>query len=184
MAKHTTTATAKQGGRRASSDAKGVTRSATGKGKSATGVIKMLAPTAIYHATPHERVKMIRKGVPATCLVDIIREMDISKERLYTTLDLPRSTIDNNIRNKVTLSAAHSERVIGLERLIGQVAVMVEQSGNSRRFRFDAARWVGEWLERPLSALGGEKPANFMDTMEGQNLVSKLLAQSQSGAYA
>jgi hypothetical protein len=49
---------------------------------------------------------------------------------------------------------------------------------------FDASRWVGEWLERPLPALGGAKPAEYMDTMEGQELISRLLAQAQSGAYA
>ena len=59
---------------------------------------------------------------------------------------------------------------------------MVAQSGDPAGF--DPDRWVGEWLERPLPALGGAAPGEFMDTMEGQYLVSRLLAQSQSGAYA
>lgn len=44
--------------------------------------------------------------------------------------------------------------------------------------------WVGEWLERPSPALGGAKPADFMDTMEGQGLVTRLLLQSQVGVFA
>jgi putative toxin-antitoxin system antitoxin component (TIGR02293 family) len=144
--------------------------------------LKKIAPAALYRATGIERVQMIRDGVPATVLEEIVRKMDIPKERLYTTLRLPRSTVDRKIRNNGTLSAEHSERVIGLERLIGQVEVMVAQSGNPQGF--EAERWVGEWLDRPLPALGGAKPADFMDTMEGQDLVSRLLAQSQSGAYA
>ena len=75
-----------------------------------------------------------------------------------------------------------SDRVIGLERLVEQVAEMVKQSGNSDGF--DAGRWVEEWLQRPLPALAGKKPADYMDTMSGQDLVSKLLAQSQYGTYA
>ncbi len=190
MAKQVTMATAKQGSRRAPHGAKDIAPPATEKKKPAPGAklrtgaskMRMIAPVGIYRATPQERVKMIHAGVPATSVEEIVHNMAIPKVRLYTTLGLPRSTMDSNIRKKATLSVAHSERVIGLERLIGQVAVMVEQSGNSEGF--DAYQWLGIWLERPLPALGGEKPANFMDTMEGQDLVSKLLARSQSGAYA
>jgi len=38
-------------------------------------------------------------------------------------------------------------------RLIGQVQAMVEQSGNPEGF--DAAHWLGAWLDEPLPALGG-----------------------------
>ncbi len=140
------------------------------------------AAAALHRATGLERVELIREGVPASALDQIVRRMHISRERLYATLRLPRSTIDRKIKNNETLSAEHSERVIGLGRLIGQVEVMVAQSGSPAGF--DADRWVGEWLERPLPALGGAAPGELMDTMEGQYLVSRLLAQSQSGAYA
>jgi uncharacterized protein (DUF2384 family) len=58
---------------------------------------------------------------------------------------------------------------------------MLIESGHDEKF--DASRWVGAWLERPLPALGGSKPADYMDTIEGQEFISRLLAQSQSGAY-
>lgn len=160
----------------------------TGKRRSAVGaqprtvMIKAVTPAALFRATVLERVQMIRRGLPASVLVQIGRRMDIPNERLYATLRLPRSTVVRKIQNNAILSAEHSERVIGLERLIGQVEAMVAQSGNPEGF--DADRWLGEWLERPLPALGGSKPADFMDTMEGQELVARLLAQAQSGAYA
>ena len=40
------------------------------------------------------------------------------------------------------------------------------------------------WLTEPLPALGGSRPADLMDTMEGQSLVAAALAKIQSGAYA
>jgi putative toxin-antitoxin system antitoxin component (TIGR02293 family) len=135
-----------------------------------------------YSASDFERIKMIREGVPAALLVDLGRVMNISNELLFTALALPRSTVVRKIQEKKSLSADQSERVIGLERLVGQVGEMVTQSGNPEGF--DAGRWVGEWLQRPLPALAGKRPAEFMDTMAGQDLISKLLAQSQSGAYA
>ena len=58
----------------------------------------------------------------------------------------------------------------------------VEESGDPTDF--DAPAWTATWLDRPLPALGGRKPADFMDTAEGQQLVSNLIARMQSGAYA
>lgn len=72
--------------------------------------------------------------------------------------------------------------MLGIETLIGMVQRMVEQSGNP--MEFDAARWVADWLTRPLPALGGATPASYMDTFEGQKLVAELLSMNQSGAYA
>ncbi|HRH72307.1 MAG TPA: DUF2384 domain-containing protein, partial [Zoogloea sp.] len=104
------------------------------------------------------------------------------KERLVRFLDLRPATIARKIREGEMLSTDQSERVLGLERLIGQVAVMVGDSGDSTGF--DAARWVGDWLEQPIPALGGAKPADYMDTIEGQERVSRLLVQSQAGVFA
>lgn len=75
------------------------------------------------------------------------------------------------------LSAEDSERVTGMSNLIGQVQAMVEQSGHPEGF--DAAKWIAHWLEESSPALGGECPAAYMDSMEGQKLVSNLLSTMQ-----
>jgi uncharacterized protein (DUF2384 family) len=49
---------------------------------------------------------------------------------------------------------------------------------------FVAAQWVAQWLEHPLPALANARPADYMDTIEGQALVAGLLAKMQTGAYA
>ena len=139
-------------------------------------------PRAVYRASRPERVQLIRAGIPAAYLDQIASKMAIPKELLYKNLRLPRSTVDRKVREKVVLSPEHTERVIGLERLIGQLEVMVLESGDGSAF--DAHTWLGVWLENPLPALGGLKPADYMDTMAGQEIVSTLLAQMQSGAYA
>ena len=69
-----------------------------------------------------------------------------------------------------------------LVKLVGQIEAMVEESGNPDRF--DAPEWLSRWLREPLPALGGDKPINLLDTMEGQALVSRALAQMQTCAYA
>ena len=108
--------------------------------------------------------------------------MGMSKENLLSSLGLPRATISRKEKDGAVLSKDESERVLGVETLIGMVQAMVEESGDPSGF--DAARWVSEWLSKPLPALGGETPASYMDTFEGQRLVAELLSMTQSGAYA
>ena len=69
-----------------------------------------------------------------------------------------------------------------MEYLISQVDDMVRESGDPEGF--DAAKWVATWLELPLPALGDRTPASFMDTVEGQKLVSNLVSMAQRGVYA
>ncbi|MDB5825429.1 MAG: hypothetical protein JWR21_4133 [Herminiimonas sp.] len=136
----------------------------------------------VYLTTPDLRVKWIRRGVPASEVKDLVRAMDIPQDRLFKSLNLSTATINRKASRNEALSTGDSERVVGMSNLIGQVQAMVEQSGNVEGF--NAAKWVAQWLEQPLPALGGEAPGAWLDTMEGQKLVSSLLSMMQSGAYA
>ena len=108
--------------------------------------------------------------------------MGMPKENLMDCLGLSRATVNRKAQQDQPLSPDESERVVGVQTLIGQVQAMVEASSGAEGF--DAARWVSRWLGEPLPALGGEKPADYMDTVEGQKLVTQLLAMAGSGAYA
>lgn len=136
----------------------------------------------VYRLGPLERIDIIKRGVPADEVAKIAKTIGRPKERLFKVLGLPRATVDRRARSKQQLSAEQGERVLGFSKLVGQVQVMVEQSGNPKGF--DAARWVADWLDKPVPALGGRCPAEYMDTAEGQELVSGLIARIQSGAYA
>jgi putative toxin-antitoxin system antitoxin component (TIGR02293 family) len=136
----------------------------------------------VYSVEPSVRILTIKHGVKADAFNRIARSMDRSKEQLGKTLGLSVTTVDRKAKAGEALSPEQSERLVGIARLIGQVQTMVEQSGNPEGF--DAARWLGRWLDEPLPALGGERPGDLMDTAEGRGLVSNLLAMAQSGAYA
>lgn len=137
---------------------------------------------AMWAAGPLERVSWIKRGVPAQTVDLIARRMAVPKERLATTLGIARATIDRKVRENKPLSSDESSRVLGMGRLVGQVQAMVDEAGEAQAF--NAAEWVAQWLERPLPALGGRRPAEFMDTPDGQQLVSDLIGRVQSGAYA
>lgn len=141
------------------------------------------APLAALNSyEPMERIQLVREGVPAELVPFVAEEMAITKERLYRTIGVPRATMDRKIRAGQRLNPDESERLLGIARLVGQAEQMVRESGEPDGF--DAARWVADWLETPLPALGGSRPAALMDTAEGRRMVSDLLAQMQSGAYA
>lgn len=141
-----------------------------------------LRSSNLYRVDPQTRIAAIRQGIPASMVGELSSTMGMSKELLLGSLGLSRATISRKEKEDSALSKDESERVLGVASLIGKVQAMVEESGDATGF--DAARWVADWLAKPLPALGGATPASYMDTFEGQKLVSELLSMIQSGAYA
>ena len=136
----------------------------------------------LFYAEPMERVVIVKQGIHPCVVEDLAKQMAMPKEKFLGTLGLARATVERKARENKLLSPDESSKVIGMARLVGQVQAMVEESGDPTDF--DAPAWTATWLDRPLPALGGRKPADFMDTAEGQQLVSNLIARMQSGAYA
>lgn len=136
----------------------------------------------VFRADAIERVRLVKQGIPASAVENIAKRMAMPKERLVLTLGLARATVDRKARENKPLSTDESSRLLGMARLVGQVQSMVEESGDPTGF--NAAEWVARWLDQPLPALGGQRPAELMDTPDGQGLVSDLVARMQSGAYA
>lgn len=128
------------------------------------------------------QVGLLKQGVAPKVIDGLADGMNMSKDKLLDTLGLKRETIRRRTQENQALSTEESSRVLGIGRLIGQVQSIVEASGNP--VGFDAAAWVGNWLDRPLPALGGQRPAELMDTAEGQTVVANMILRSQGGAYA
>ena len=141
-----------------------------------------LSFTNVYELSLVEQIDLIRAGIAPDVLKAMIQKMDLPQQKVLGYLALPTATINRKIKRKELLSPSDSARVLGLASLIGQVQTMVDRSGNPEAF--DAAKWVAGWMERPLPALGGMRPAEYLDTIAGQNLISDLLSMMESGAYA
>jgi putative toxin-antitoxin system antitoxin component (TIGR02293 family) len=124
---------------------------------------------------------MVKSGLPAEYVKVLSVSLRMPIERFYRTTGLVRPTVDRKIRSSGILNQDESERVMGIARLVGQAQSLVRDSGEGGDF--DAGQWVGDWLERPLPALGGKLPREFMDTVDGREIVSDLLSQQQSGTY-
>lgn len=137
---------------------------------------------SLFREEPLAQVGLVKQGVAPKVIDELAGGMNVSKDKLLATLGLRRETIRRRTKENQALSIEESSRVLGVSRLIGQVQSIVETSGNAEGF--DAAAWVGAWLDRPLPALGGQRPAELMDTAEGQTVVANMISRSQSGAYA
>lgn len=83
---------------------------------------------------------------------------------------LPRTALDAQFRRA------------GEAAFLSQLERMISEFGNGEAF--NAAQGLSDWLESPLPALGGAKPADYMYTVRGQERISNLLAMIKSGAYA
>lgn len=116
--------------------------------------------TDLFLASPASSpISAVRAGVPAKQVETLAKAMNFSRESLYDALHIPASTIGRKLQKDQLLSSEQSERLLGIERLIGQVQTMVNESGDPENF--DAGLWLGEWVNRPLPALGGTKPVEF-----------------------
>jgi putative toxin-antitoxin system antitoxin component (TIGR02293 family) len=154
--------------------------------KSAASILEnaavKLSPSGVYHLSPRERISMIRKGVLASVAKRLFDDLHIGQGVGSKALNLPTATMNKKAKKGDRLSSGESERVIGLAKLMGQLEAMIQESGDPTEF--DAGTWLARWLTEPLPALGGVRPADLIDTMEGQGLVSSALAKLQSSAYA
>jgi putative toxin-antitoxin system antitoxin component (TIGR02293 family) len=136
----------------------------------------------IFKSAPSERIAFVKQGVPTSRIDDLAKSMGISLSKILDLVGLPKASFHRWSSGGKNLPVSESERVIGLMKLVGQVENMVAESGDPTGF--DASKWVASWIEEPLPALGGRAPKEFLDTAEGQNLVSNLLSRIQSGTFS
>jgi putative toxin-antitoxin system antitoxin component (TIGR02293 family) len=136
---------------------------------------------ALFQTSAFDRVQLIKSGLPARYVKVLSASMHWPIEKFCKATGLVRPTVDRKIRGSKSLNQDESERVMGIARLVGQAQSLVQESGEADEF--DASRWVGDWLQRPLPALGGMTPGEFMDTVDGRALISDMLAQQQSAAF-
>ena len=141
-----------------------------------------LSYLGVFRAEPVQRIAMVKTGLPAFEAKRILADLAVNQAAGCRALSISPATMNRKARTRGRLPPAESERVLGAARLVGQVQAIVEESGDPQGF--DAAAWLSRWLGEPLAALGGVRPLDMLDTIEGQGLVSAGLARIQGAACA
>jgi uncharacterized protein (DUF2384 family) len=85
------------------------------------------------------------------------------------------------ITDPTTALSPASVEAAGRDRLIQQVELLLQESGNSEPF--DAVAWVDRWLQRPNHALGGAAPELYLNTPAGEALLANLIGAMAAGSY-
>jgi putative toxin-antitoxin system antitoxin component (TIGR02293 family) len=134
-------------------------------------------------ADPLQIIETERRGVAGVFVKDLSKRMEISAQRMFVILGVPKATAEKKVAAGELLAGSGGRAALGLARLLGIAKGIVENSTAPEARDFDSARWLGQWLERPQPALGGRKPAELIDTPTGLEVVARLLGAIESGAY-
>lgn len=134
----------------------------------------------VNQAPPMQLLETERAGVDAAFLGDLAKRMDVSYSHLAETVGIPKATAARKLARNERINGAAA---IALARLLAIANEIVEDSTASEAKKFNTAKWLGQWIERPQSALGGRKPSELLDTPTGVSMVTKLLGAIRSGAY-
>lgn len=139
--------------------------------------------SSVRAAAPLQLIETERKGVAGVLVKDLSRRMEIPAQRMFDILGVPKATAEKKAAAGELLAGSGGRAALGIARLLGIAQEIVENSTAPAAKDFDAARWLGQWLERPQPALGGRKPAELVDTPTGFEVVARLLGAIESGAY-
>jgi putative toxin-antitoxin system antitoxin component (TIGR02293 family) len=137
----------------------------------------------VARATPLQLVEVERRGVAGRFLKDLAARLDIPAVRVFDMLGVPKATVEKKSAAGDLVSGSGGQAAIGLARLIGIAQAILANSTAQEAKGFDAARWLGRWLDRPQPSLAGRRPADLIDTPTGIDLVARLLGAIESGAY-
>jgi putative toxin-antitoxin system antitoxin component (TIGR02293 family) len=137
----------------------------------------------VHEATPVQRVEMERHGVAGTFITDLSKRMELPSSRVFAMLRIPPATAARKSVAGAVVDGRAGLAALGMIWLLGIAQDMVQDSTAAQTNGFDTVKWLGQWIERPQPALGGRKPADYLDTPTGVQIVAQLLGALQSGVY-
>ena len=137
----------------------------------------------LTQSTPIELVEIEREGVRGSLIKDLSRRLEIPASRMFGILGIPKATAEKKAATGEMVTGSGGQAAIGIAKLLAIAEEIVAHSTAPEARGFDAAKWLGQWIERPQPALGGRKPADLVDTPTGLEVVARLLGGIESGAY-
>jgi len=128
-------------------------------------------------------VAIEKHGVKGAFVKDLSKRMALPVSRVFTILGVPKATAEKKAAAGEVITGRGGLATVGMIRLLGIAQRIVANSSAPDARDFDAAKWFGQWIERPQTALGGLRPADLIDTPTGVDIVARILGAVESGAY-
>ena len=136
----------------------------------------------VADATPMQLVNVERSGVEGSFIKELAKQMAVPSSRLFAILGVPKATAEKKAAAGEMVAGSAGQAAIGMVKLLGIAQGIVADSKAAHAQGFDAAQWLGRWIEHAQPALGGRKPADLLDTPTGVDVVARLLGSIESGA--
>ena len=130
-----------------------------------------------------EMVEIERQGVRGSFIKDLSRRLEIPTSRMFGILGVPKATAEKKAAAGEMVTGSGGQAAIAMVKLLVIAKDIVANSTAPKAKGFDAAKWLGQWIERPQPSLGGRKAADLIDTPTGADVVARLLGSIASGAY-
>ena len=134
-------------------------------------------------ATPMEIVEIERQGVRGSFIKDLARRLEIPTSRMFGILGVPKATAEKKAAAGEMVRGSGGQAAIAMVKLLVIAGEILANSTAPEAKGFDAAKWLGQWIERPQPSLGGRRAADLIDTPTGVDVVARLLGSIASGAY-
>jgi len=104
---------------------------------------------AVSSATPMEIVEIERLGVQGSFIKDLSKRMDVATSRIFTILGVPKATAEKKAAAGERVTGRGGQAAVGMIRLLGIAQGIADNSTAQEARGFDAAQWLGQWIERP-----------------------------------
>lgn len=122
---------------------------------------------------PSQTAELVRIGLPVRSVGEFAKSVGLAKDEMYSLIHLSRSTAHRMEQKDQLMDPLHSDAFAGASAVIQKAREMLASEEAVRK-----------WLSTPIGALDFKSPMEWLDTSQGRQIVSSLLDQIQSGAYA
>lgn len=128
------------------------------------------SPADAFRGDASELIRKMRAGTPARVVPEMAARLNLSQDRLFDTLNLPKSTMKARISEDALLSSAEQDRIYRVEKVWTRALGVLEDEQSAKR-----------WITRENRSLGGEAPLALLDTAAGYELVLDTLGRIEYG---
>lgn len=158
---------------RASAGTKVITHNGKEKMAGAKGGNALEPFLAYLHESAVDVIARVRTGFDVALVGEYAKRIGMPKEEFFILIDLKRSTAHRMEQENKVMDRLRSDAFAGAARVIEKARAMLGSDVATKK-----------WLSTAVPALNFKTPQQWLDTSDGRQIVSSLLDQIQSGAYA
>jgi Protein of unknown function (DUF2384). len=130
-----------------------------------------------------ERVNLERQGVPSIVVKDFIDRSGVTARTIQEAAGIPKATFTKKLRGRSLIGGAAALSLMDMFDLVNTIEDMVQRDPAAGAESFNAEEWVGEWIQKPNPALGGQRPADLWDTPAGRDAVLRVVGAAREGVF-